>query len=74
VQGTIVGARAAADGGALLEMGQAYPDPTGIAVLVPASGVPGMTGKTVCVAGRIGMAEGRPTLQLRDASSIVVVS
>jgi hypothetical protein len=74
VQGTIVGARAAADGGSLLEMGQAYPDPTGIAVLVQTSGAAGMTGKTVCVAGRIGMAEGRPTLQLRDASSIVVVS
>ena len=74
MQGTIVGARAAADGGALLEMGQAYPDPTGIAVLVQASAATGMTGKTVCVAGRIGMTEGRPTLQVRDASSIVMAN
>jgi hypothetical protein len=33
-----------------------------------------MTGKTLCVGGRIGMTEGRPTLQPRDASSIVVVN
>jgi hypothetical protein len=74
VQGTIVAARAAPDGGALLEVGQPYPDPTGIAVLLPSSAAASMTGKTVCVGGRIGMTEGRPTLQLRDASSIVVVN
>jgi hypothetical protein len=74
VQGTIVGVRAATGGGALLEMGQAYPDPTGIAVLVQTSGAAGLSGKTVCVAGRIGMTEGRPTLQMRDASSIIMVN
>jgi len=74
VQGIIVAARAAADGGALLEMGQPYPDPTGIAVLLQTTGATSMTGKTVCVAGRIGMIEGRPTLQPRDASSVVVVN
>jgi hypothetical protein len=74
VQGTIVGARAAAAGAVLLEMGQPYPDPTGVAVLLTTAASPSMTGKTVCVAGRIAMTEGRPTLQVRDAASIVVVN
>jgi hypothetical protein len=74
VQGTVVGARAAADGGILLEMGQAYPDPTAIGVFVQLSSAEGVTGKSVCVAGRIGMTEGRPSLQVRDASGIVVAN
>jgi hypothetical protein len=73
VQGTIVGMRAAADGSTLLEIGQLYPDPIGLAVIAPAAAATGLNGKTVCVAGRITTAEGRPTLQVRNASSIVVV-
>jgi hypothetical protein len=73
VQGTIVATRLAADGSALLEIGQPYPDPLGLAVIAPASAATNLSGKTVCVAGRIMTAEGRPTLQVRDASSIVVV-
>jgi hypothetical protein len=65
--------RAAADGSTLLEIGQLYPDPIGLAVIAPAAAATGLNGKTVCVAGRITTAEGRPTLQVRNASSIVVV-
>ena len=74
VQGVIVATRPAPDGSALIEIGQPYPDPTGLAVLVPAGGVPALDGKTVCVAGRITSAEGRPTMRLSNASSIVTVN
>ncbi len=75
IQGTIVTTRPAPDGAAMLEIGQPYPDPTGLAVLVPSTaGAESLSGKTVCVAGRISMTEGRPTMQVRDASAIVVVN
>jgi hypothetical protein len=74
VQGTIIGTRAAPNGQVLVELGQAYPDPLGVAVLVPGSTpTADLPGKTVCVSGRIGGLEGRPTIQLRDAASLVVV-
>jgi hypothetical protein len=73
VQGTVVASRLATDGSALLEIGQPYPDPIGLAVIAPASAANILNGKTVCIAGRITIAEGRPTLQVRDASTIVVV-
>jgi hypothetical protein len=74
VQGTIVGTRPAPDGSLLLlEIGQPYPDPTGLAVLVPAALANNLSGKSVCVAGRITNAQGSTTMQVRDASSIVVV-
>jgi hypothetical protein len=75
VEGTIVGTRGAADGSTLLELGQPYPDPTGVAILIrPPAVAPDVIGKTVCVAGRIVGAEGRPTMLVRDQSSIVVVN
>ena len=32
-----------------------------------------LNGKTVCVAGRISLTEGRPTMQVRDPSTILIV-
>lgn len=74
IQGPIVATRPGRDGLALLELGQPYPDPVGVAVMVTAPAAPTLEGKTVCVAGRIMGIEGRPTLQIRDASTIVVVN
>ena len=73
IQGTIVATRPAPDGSAMLEIGQPYPDPTGLAVLVPSSTAASFSGKTVCVAGRISIAEGRPIMQVRNPSAIVVI-
>src|SRR5712691_5530572 len=55
IQGVIVATRPAPDGFVLVEIGQSYPDPTGLVVLIPATAAPTLTldGKTVCVAGRI---------------------
>jgi hypothetical protein len=75
IQGTIVGTRLAPGGITLLELGQPYPDPTGLALIVPSSSAaPDLGGKTVCATGRISLAEGRPTLQLRDPAAIAVVN
>src|SRR5207245_5989146 len=74
IQGTVVATRPAPDGAAMLEIGQPYPDPTGLAVLVPlTSGAESLSGTTVCITGRISMTEGRPTMQVRDPSAIVTV-
>jgi hypothetical protein len=74
VQGTVLATRPAPGGLALLEVGQRYPDPTGLAVLLP--GPPGSTldGKTVCIGGKIIIVEGRPTIQLRGSSNIQVMN
>ena len=72
VQGTIMATRPAPGGMALLEVGQRYPDPTGLAVLLPATIGSTLDGKTICVAGRIVKLEGVPTMQLHDASTIEV--
>ena len=74
IQGTVVGARPAPGGAALLGIGQPYPDPTGIAVLLQTGDGSNLNGRTVCVAGRISLAEGRPTLQVRDSTVIQVVN
>jgi hypothetical protein len=74
VQGTVLATRLAPGGLALLEIGQRYPDPTGLAVLLPASPAASMNGKTVCVTGHITTVEGRPTIPLSGASSIQVLS
>ena len=73
VQGTVVATRPAPDGLTMLEIGQPYPDPTGLLALFPPSAATGLSGKTVCLPGRISMAEGRPTVQVRNASAIVVL-
>jgi hypothetical protein len=74
IQGTIVGTRPSPEGGVVLEVGQPYPDPTGLAVMLQSAWGPASPGKTVCVAGRITLGEGRATLQVRDATSIEVVN
>ena len=73
IQGTVVATRPAPDGLAMLEIGQAYPDPTGLLALVPSSAAASFSGKTLCLAGRINMAEGRPSVQVRDPSAILVL-
>ena len=75
IQGTIVMTRPAADGALMLEIGQPYPDPTGLAVLVPSTAdAESLSGKTVCVTGRVSVVEGRPTVQVRDPAAIIVVN
>jgi hypothetical protein len=74
VQGAVVGARALIDGTMLLEIGQPYPDPTGMAAVMPSDLASALYGKTVCIAGRISVAEGRPTLRVGDLSAIVAVN
>ena len=74
VQGTVVGVRPAPEGASLLEIGQPYPDPDGLVVVVASGTLPDLSGKSVCVAGRIIKLEGVPAMQLRDSSSIVAVS
>jgi hypothetical protein len=73
IQGTVVATRPAPDGLAMLEIGQPYPDPTGLFALVPSTSAARFSGKTLCLPGRINMAEGRPTVQVRDPSAIVVL-
>ena len=74
IQGAVVGTRPATGGASLLEIGQSYPDPLGLAVIVQSPATkPGLSGKSVCVSGRITIAEGRPTLQVRDPATIVVL-
>jgi hypothetical protein len=69
----VVRARPAAGAATLLEIGQFYPDPTGLAVLVPSGGANGLAGKVVCVAGRISGRAGAATIE-EDAASIIVVN
>ena len=74
VQGAVVATRPAAGGGTLLELGQPYPDPTGVAVVLSSPDAAGFAGKTVCASGRIELAEGRPTLRAASAAAITLVS
>lgn len=74
VQGTILATRPAPGGLVLLEIGQRYPDPTGLAVLLAVAPGSTLDGKTVCVAGQITTVEGRPTIQLRNAANLQVVN
>jgi hypothetical protein len=74
IQGTVVAIRPATGGAPLVEVGQPYPDPTGLAILLASGDAANLPGKSVCVAGRIGLQEGRPTLQVRDLSAISVVN
>ena len=74
IQGTIVATRSAPGGAALLEVGQPYPDPTGLAVVMPSNAAAAnLSGKNVCIAGRITMTEGRTTVKVRDASAILTL-
>jgi hypothetical protein len=73
VQGTVVDMRAAPGGATLVQLGQPYPDPSGLVVLVQTGNATSLTGRSVCVGGRISLDEGRPTLQVRDPSAFRVV-
>jgi hypothetical protein len=74
VQGTVVGTRPGPGGGQLLEVGLPYPDPLGLAILLGAGDSSSLDGKSVCATGKIALVEGRPTLQLTDATSVKLVS
>lgn len=73
VQGPVIATRPAPKGATLVELGQTYPDPTGLAVLLASGSADNLGGKTVCVAGRISLDEGRPTIEVRDSTAISVV-
>jgi hypothetical protein len=72
LEGPVIATRPAPGGMTMLEIGQAYPDPLGLAVLVP-SVPPDLVGRSICLTGQITLAEGRPTVQVRDAATIAVV-
>lgn len=74
VEGPVVQTRRLADGRALLAIGQLYPDPTSVAVLIPETAAPRFASKTVCVTGRIITIEGTPTIEVADPASIVVLN
>ena len=59
----------------MLELGQLYPDPTGLAVVVPGP-VPeaAYLDKSVCVSGTIVADEGTPTIRAADLNSLVVLA
>ena len=73
IQGTVVGARPGVDGATLVEIGQPYPDPAGLAIIVTSGGATDLSGKVVCVVGRIGVDEGRLVVQVRDSTAFTVV-
>ena len=74
IQGPVVAIRPEPDARTLLQIGQAYPDPSGITVLLPAGDEARLTGRTICVSGRIGSLTVVPTIELRDASSVFVLN
>ena len=76
VQGPVVAVRPASNTSVMLEIGQVYPDPTGMTVIVPAGSATDLAGKSVCVGGRITSSGSAslPTIELRDAASIRVVN
>lgn len=56
-----------------MEIGQPYPDPSGLVAIVPSTApAADLQGKMVCVTGAIASQEGTPTVQIADASRIVV--
>ena len=73
VQGMVVATRPAPGGAVMLELGQPYPDPTGLSVIVPSGGAPPGNGAMVCVAGSIALSEGRILMLPTSASSIQTV-
>jgi hypothetical protein len=74
VQGPVVGTRLAPNTTTLLEVGQAYPDPRAFVVLAPGAVDTTLTGKSVCIAGKIITLEGIPTMAIQDASAVVIVA
>jgi hypothetical protein len=74
VQGLVVGVRRAAGSTSMLEIGQAYPDPTGLVVLLASPNANGWTGKTVCAVGRLTAEEGTLTIDVQDPAGLIVVN
>jgi len=74
VQGPVVRIRPGQNGATLLDLGQPYPDPTGLAIVLASGDASNLTNKSVCVGGRISLEEGRATLQVRDAAAFTVVN
>ena len=74
IQGPVVRTRPGPSGSMWLEIGQPYPDPTGLPVLVRADAGADLAGKTICVDGRIAPIDGGPTIDARGAARIVVVN
>lgn len=73
IEGTVVASQPFANGTTMLELGQPYPDPTGLAVLIVTSDSGALNGKNVCVTGHIDLAEGQATLQVQDPTTLRVV-
>jgi hypothetical protein len=73
VQGPVVASRSTPDARTLLQIGQPYPDPSGITVLLPQGDEARLAGRTICVLGRIASPATVPTIELHDASSIFVL-
>ena len=73
VEGTIVATRPALGGAALIEIGQPYPDPTGVSVIVPSAIPTPGSGTTVCVVGSITLSEGRVVVEPSGPSAIQTV-
>jgi hypothetical protein len=73
IQGQVVGTRPGPTGGQLIEVGLPYPDPLGMAIVLNVGDASRLSGKSICATGRIGLVEGRPTLQLQDASGVKLV-
>jgi hypothetical protein len=72
VEGEVVAIRQAPGGTSLLEIGQTYPDPTSL-MLLATGDASRFGGKRVCATGRIGIVEGRLTLQVQDVNALTVV-
>ena len=73
IQGQVVGTRLGPAGSQLIEVGLPYPDPLGMAIVLNSGDASTLSGKSICATGRIGLVEGRPTLQLQDASGVKLV-
>jgi hypothetical protein len=74
IQGPVVRTRPGAGGSVWLDIGRAYPDPNGVAVLVQASTGAALAGHTVCVDGRIATLTGPTTIDARGAAGIRIVN
>jgi hypothetical protein len=57
-----------------LDIGQAFPDPNGVAVLVQATTAATLAGRTVCIDGRITTLSGPTTIDARGAAGIRIVN
>jgi len=73
VQGPVVHVRPGPGDSVWLEIGQGYPDPTGLPVLVAAAAASNLAGKMVCLDGRIATSDGSAMIDARGAARIVVL-